>query len=722
MPKSAALPYPRPVSPLEIDEAPFCEGDNVYVDWKDDVDNEAAERAAKRRKRIQQHAEAYMRGDSIMIMTASLKGPFNAKWKNPWKRRKRVITSVAEVPETKVVHKHKKPKAISIPETSKPEVSRITTHITKPDDIEFTQDPLVRGHPPTNAFKKKHPTGKATGHQLTPTSTRRIEDWLRRNDSYSADCIPDIRSSPTPASREPHLPTPETSLRRPVSAGGQHENTQVGNWASRFNANVGREGASMESDKQSSQPQQSTQQTHESQTRAETAILQQKLRSVHRLPPSTNLPAFEYRRALPEAHPATHDPPPGPNEKVVAEMDDNSGKIVDHKASHDPTHAPTVQSHNPDIVTNPSAESRSKAAGSSAGISKTKTSHIPSAQVVPAITDMPSLGPSTADLLLPLDEPMDSAILISANSKNQAVAEVSNVAQSVGDHAVPTTDNDQHVKQGRQSLAQDAADATGKQTKTPARALDTQALLGSIKPFEMSTVKQLKAIDGNVMTPPTATKKGAQAKPSARSSKKKASFAADVTPDDSQSSIMAGMKVRKQNINTNSASTAKMASLGSADEDERYDLDPASGADENANSLPSVSGMFKRTPTSKKFAKAAPKSILKTRPQLEQQSTGYASAPPGTTATVSGIAAPTGGTGTYQSTSGSRKQDAQIVPQQLDMFAIENGLVSGEGAQRAGEGLGLEQFDLDAVVDDLGSYLGTWDAEREANLLSGSGS
>jgi hypothetical protein len=725
MAKTASLPYPRPVSPLDVEEAPFCEGDIVYVDWKDDTDSEAAERAAKRRKRIQQHAEAYMRGDNIMVMTANLKGPFDGKWKNPWKRKSRVSISVSEVPETTALHKHKQPKEVSIPETSRPYVNKSTTRTTKPDDIEFTQEPLVQEHPPTNIFKKKQPTGKVAGNQLTPTSTRRIEDWLRRNDAYSTERVSDIRSSPMLASRATHLLTPDTSSRRPASAGGRQDNTQVGDWASRFNGEGRREVTSMGSDNHSSilrQPtQQSTQQTHESQTRAEAAIVQQKLRSVHRLPESTNLPAFEYRRARPEANPATRDLPPESVNRASAVEANTSGQVVDPRVPQDSPRVAAVVSA--DVATKTGAESHSNAVPLSAEASRTKTGHIQSAQAQPAMTGMPSLAPSTADLLLPLDAPPDSAVLISATGKDQAVAAVSTADQSTADVIVPVAATDLKPKLGRQSLlAQEAGDAASKHAGTPARAMDTQALLGSIKPFEMSTVKQLKVTDANMTTPPTATKKGLQKKPSARPTKKKASFAADANSDDSQSSITAGLKVRKQTLNTaNARAASKMTSFEFADEEERYNLDPASGANENVDSLPSVSAMFKTTPTKGGAHEAAPKSILKTRAQPEQQSMGHATAQPGTTATISGVTAPAGGTGTYQSTSGSRKQDAQLVAQQLDMFAIENGTVSVEGAQRGGEGVGLEQFDLDAVVDDLGSYLGTWDAEREANLLSDNG-
>lgn len=32
-------------------------------------------------------------------------------------------------------------------------------------------------------------------------------------------------------------------------------------------------------------------------------------------------------------------------------------------------------------------------------------------------------------------------------------------------------------------------------------------------------------------------------------------------------------------------------------------------------------------------------------------------------------------------------------------------------------GMGEVDFNLDAAIDDLGSYLGTWDPEREASFL-----
>lgn len=683
--RQKAPPYPRPVSPLNYEEIPTCP-DTIFYDQKtDETEQEGAQRAAKRRRRMRANAEAYLKGDEIYIMTASLKGPFDKGWKNPWKRRPAEVDVPVEVPETSARPIIERSVKTAVPETCGPvkdEEQCIDPTCDVTDDIEFTQPPIVQEKPPTNIFKRSCDVPIDRSH-ISPVNARRIEDWLRTSDAYKTKRLPDIRSSPTPASREDRLPTPGRSARRPASAGGCDDNTPVGNWATEF---------SPRQDPQSSQKlfEESTQQTHESQHRAEAAILEQKIRSVHRIPPSTNLPAFEYKRA---------------KRTKLAEAKDSPAYLWTHpgsihaEAAEEPLQAaaspPLLPSEQP-------VKSSPKKPALSTETSKTTANHLPSAQVVSAVPALEGLSnaQSTAELLQPVKPPTEQAMTQRQDSEpgHRPSAPAEEGADPV--EAAPVCPTDAEVEEDNT-----AAPGTDK-VQTPARNLDTQALLGSVKPFAVSTIKKLEIKSEIAKTPATASKVPAKTQSTARISKrkKKASFAVDPVSDESQSSIKAGFQVRKQHTTPSVLASTKIAIAEGLDDNEDYDLDPPTSnilADSLPKAISFPAGKAKRSTQ-------APKSILKPR----SQPAGQSSVPPGASVTATGASAP-GTNGTYQSTTTSEKRDAQQ-PRQLDMFAIEN----GGGADSQGQE--LEQFDLDEVVADLGSYLGTWDVVKAA-AQAGSG-
>lgn len=695
-PRARAPPYPRPVSPLNVEEIPTCPDTVVYEQLTDEADQEAAERAAKRRRRIRENAEAYLRGDQIYIMTAGLKGPFDKGWNNPWKKRRHQPRTAAEVPETAArPTKTRLAKTAAVQETCAPRTDeRECIDLTSDamDDIEFTQPPTVRDKLPTNIFKRTYDIAGVDRQHLSSLNAKRIEDWLRTSDAYTTDRQPDIRSSPTPAYREYRLPPPDTAAKRPASVGGRNDNTQVGDWATKYNSR---------DDLEPSSPkplEDSTQQTHESQNRAEAAILEQKSRSVHRLPPSTSLPAFEYKRAK--------RPRPKEEAQQLSKTSVNGADPVQIHAEDAPEASKPLSPPPVDVSEQPARSSPKKPALSTE-TSKTTANNLPSAQVVSVVPAQEGLSnaQSTAELLEPV-KPLTEHTM----TQRQDSVPVHHSHAPVEECA----DKEQAAPSCYADNAKAEAGAIGGplpgDMQTPVRNLDTQALLGDIKPFAISTIKKLEVKLSDAKTPATASKAPPTSRSTARTKrKKKASFAIDAVSEESQSSIKAGFQVRKQQANPSVPASTKIAIAEGIDGNENYDLDPPA-SNTPADSLPSVSDMFKTTsfPVASKTrgTTQAPKSILKPRSQPALQS----SAPPGTTVTATGASIP-GTNGTYQSTTTSEKRDAQQ-PRQLDMFAIENG---GGADSQAPE---LEQFDLDEVVADLGSYLGTWDVEKAAAQAS----
>lgn len=107
------MPFRRPTSPLCLEPLSTTEYDTDGLLGSDDELDESA-RAAKRR-RIEKLGESYLQGKPLFIFSASLRGPFDDGWVNPWRKtRKRVpgLTHKKSVPRVTNVSD-----SIVIPET-----------------------------------------------------------------------------------------------------------------------------------------------------------------------------------------------------------------------------------------------------------------------------------------------------------------------------------------------------------------------------------------------------------------------------------------------------------------------------------------------------------------------------------------------------------------------------------------------------------------------------
>lgn len=87
------MPYQRAISPFSL-ETYEPSADDITSDELPASDDELteAERAAKC-QRIEKLAESYLQGQPLFILSASLKGPFEKGWRNPWKKDRKAIVS-----------------------------------------------------------------------------------------------------------------------------------------------------------------------------------------------------------------------------------------------------------------------------------------------------------------------------------------------------------------------------------------------------------------------------------------------------------------------------------------------------------------------------------------------------------------------------------------------------------------------------------------------------
>jgi len=88
------MPFRRPTSPVSL-EVCSPSADDIVSDGVLGSDDELDEDARDaQRQRIEKLAEGYLQGTSLFILSASLKGPFDQGWVNPWrKKRKMHITA-----------------------------------------------------------------------------------------------------------------------------------------------------------------------------------------------------------------------------------------------------------------------------------------------------------------------------------------------------------------------------------------------------------------------------------------------------------------------------------------------------------------------------------------------------------------------------------------------------------------------------------------------------
>ena len=85
------MPYPRPISPVTFESCSPLASD---IDSDDllgsDDELEDTARAAKR-QRTEKLAESYLRGQPLFILSASLRGPFDEGWRNPWTKKRKTV-------------------------------------------------------------------------------------------------------------------------------------------------------------------------------------------------------------------------------------------------------------------------------------------------------------------------------------------------------------------------------------------------------------------------------------------------------------------------------------------------------------------------------------------------------------------------------------------------------------------------------------------------------
>ena len=450
----------------------------------------------------------------------------------------------------------------------------------------------------------------------------------------------------------------------------------------------------------------------EGENRPSTFVWKSNQRSIHKIPPSTHLPEFEYRPAAdivnaiedfqaaemspggsPQAirgtchlhcessakMPVTDDPAAGKEkrnlENLVAPTTEHSNGSASKLAPAllNPPHTTESASIRARDMQPPSLSTQTSATSN--------TNPMPSAQMVSALQPPPAESYPSADgkMIEPEITPTDQKVPVPPSSSSKCVVPMTNErhelqAPMVARTSTPNqngtspshTDNVQrpHSRKGIVPFS------AYKSPPTPPSVseLDTQKMLAAITPLGFSTVKKVPFESSGQATPATATR----AKP--QQQKKRASFTprtaiGTVSSGPSQGSIKGSLKVSKvADTRTKTVESLDQRSEPSVFGKLGLDMETSDedGVSAEAESLLELSSCGEPQPQS---APATPRSLPRA---LMLASTGSV-----------------------------QEQDAQ----QQHGGRLGNGHDGEEGQ---------EDFNLASAMDDLGSFLGTWDADKEA--------
>jgi hypothetical protein len=706
--------YPRPVSPLNA-EPLRAKPEDIYLDDSSDSFSDNEQNRAKRR-RIEKLGEGYLRGDGLSIMTASLKGPW-MEWVNPWSKRNGKMIA---------------PRAGTLRDASKKETPESTLRISRPR----------KSRTPITSARREIPTEPSLRGHMHEKTSESGEPWLEIRDGHNAHAHSRQDDSPTPVRKHDYVrnlihrpPTNNGSLSqiRPqptsVSTGvpavilkQQPEDEKLEPALTlpldtRHDSRPkrapppqpgvlgplpGNEVPAAQSDRFSVEH--GGQQTTKLAT--PNGVLQFKLKSksesIHGLPPLTHVPEIECRPVAgslksggkPTEQPTYSDKSPG-EMKIAHNIDPapsaeipiapyrslaNDGAQSQKQA--DQGTLPCEASSNKAVENrSANAEKMPPPSTSTQTSATTTTNAMPSAQIVSAVqAPFGESYPSIASRMIE-QEIIPTANKSSAHHSTPAKSTLptGNERQepsttTLGNLKKPTMNgtkpNGAENIQNARSQPGIVPFSTFKSALGPSAfsELDTQEMMAAISPLGFSTVPKVPVKSANKSTPSTATQVNLEKR------KKRASFAPApdrISSAPLQGSIKGCLKVSKL-VDKQAKTGNSLGGMGRPSLFGKLGLDMETSDEEEgtgeAGSLPGLASLLRGEP----------------HPQPGPSSSGHL-----------------GTTNTAISTGSAQQQDAQ---QRNDGY--------WDGGQNGDER--QDSFNLANAIDDLGSFLGTWDTDKEA--------
>lgn len=239
--------FKRPTTTVDCEPLPLASEDVLYPGSDQD---ESIEEQETRRRRIELQAQHYLQGRELFILSAHLRGPFADGWLNPWARRRKRnerrdgaggAQRRMHRGEASTVDEHK----VTIPETTRPSRTWLNTH-----------NAVWSGAGKARSFSPTPPPAMKLPEETLPAKAKLIPS---SDDKVLGDeCL--------------HCTSPLTAIKPPLSTGRSQETAA---WSD--DGITGKD----------------------STAKVATVRLEGDLQgSLKVLPPSSMLPAFEYRSMI----------------------------------------------------------------------------------------------------------------------------------------------------------------------------------------------------------------------------------------------------------------------------------------------------------------------------------------------------------------------------------------------------------------------------------------
>ncbi|RDW79045.1 uncharacterized protein DSM5745_05897 [Aspergillus mulundensis] len=212
-------PHRRPVSPLALETcAPLdSDPDDYWLPGSDD-ELDKGELSAQRR-RIERLGEAYLKGTPLFILSASLRGPLDKGWINPWKKDRRSGNHPTEqrvIPETNSLKRRHHQSPPAVPRSKSSATPRAASHADSP------RKEVTRADTKDRPLRSERPAAGYQSPRFTrpkPTDTR----WLKKDKVSTRFQNIEPPTSPTTSISSRHQKrgaiTESQSTSRPVTAG-----------------------------------------------------------------------------------------------------------------------------------------------------------------------------------------------------------------------------------------------------------------------------------------------------------------------------------------------------------------------------------------------------------------------------------------------------------------------------------------------------------------------
>lgn len=181
--------FKRSTSPLDCEPLVPASEDILYAG----SDDETSEEHRKKRRRIERNAQQYLRGQPLFILSAGLRGPLN-EWVNPWARKR------PEKAKKKPDRQNEGFSRFSLPEEASETLSRLPNNFNDGDERDLDRAVKPPHQPSTNWLKAENAFFRSPHEEgpRSPTPTPVAKSRDRGLLAMTRPADPLLKNSPPP--------------------------------------------------------------------------------------------------------------------------------------------------------------------------------------------------------------------------------------------------------------------------------------------------------------------------------------------------------------------------------------------------------------------------------------------------------------------------------------------------------------------------------------------